>query len=379
VNVEITIERFADLREFDGALPNLERHTRCPVCSSAGGTDVTFLAASIATRWCQRCGHVYRSIRPSEEWYRDWYRSSWDTDGAVGSGAARLLLTSVRMARVARNPLSGIADVFAFCRPAFDRGAAVLDVGCGYGSMLRPFARAGCRTHGVEPSPHRARTARLLGAKVAQIPVEELTHETFNTTFDLVLTHHVLEHVVDPAEYLRRVSEVMSRGGWLYVAVPNAANDFFLQHAFYALHVHLFSRASLEHTLRVAGFAPERVSADHQLRILARLVNKSGVGDVPSDGGAIPPNEVDGVPSTESLLTRMFGPRYREYARRMMYCKWTILPPARMAREPYAVEWSPEREPLRDREIGFRSDDNFELPVVFTKRGGEGTTPFWVK
>jgi SAM-dependent methyltransferase len=249
-------------------------------------------------------------------------------------------------------------------------GAAVLDVGCGYGATLRTFAKADARTYGVEPSPHRARAARLLGAQVAPIPIEDLTPDTFGRRFELVVTHHVLEHVLDPHAYLRVVRNVLSPRGWLYIAVPNARNDFLLQHAFYALHVHLFSRASLEWVLARAGFIPQRVAEDHQLRILARRED-DGVTPRATDRGA--------MLKADEVLARMLGPRYRDYPGRETYCKWTLLPAARMARDAYRVEWSSARDPLRDRVIGMRFDEEFELPVVFEKRDTAGPTPFWVK
>jgi hypothetical protein len=50
-----------------------------------------------------------------------------------------------------------------------------------------------------------------------------------------------------------------------------------------------------------------------------------------------------------------------------------------MGREPYSVEWSPDRTPLADREIGFRAEGPPRLPATFRRRDGNGVTPMWVK
>jgi 2-polyprenyl-3-methyl-5-hydroxy-6-metoxy-1,4-benzoquinol methylase len=371
MEVEISIERFADLRELDGEPPEFVENSRCPICDEADGTDIAVLAGSLATRACHRCGHIYRARRPADEWYRDWYRSGWDSGGVAKAGRLQAVRDAVRMARTARDRDSGVEDVVSFCRPALGRRARVLDVGCGYGVALRALSKQGCKTFGLEPSPRRAQTASMLGANVSAVGVERLTRETFGTTFDLVTSHHVLEHVLDPHEYLERVRDVVEPGGWLYIGVPNADNDFLLQHAFYALHVHLFSRASLELALRRAGLAPQRIAEDHQLRILARREQE----DSPEGEG----EAAKGPPATERVLARMLGPGFEGRAGRDMYCKWSLLPPGRMAREPYSVEWSADRTPLRDRAIGFRSQGEARLPATFTRRGGNGATPMWVK
>jgi SAM-dependent methyltransferase len=233
---------------------------------------------------------------------------------------------------------------------------------------LRTFKRAGCQVYGIEPSPHRAAVARRLGAEVGDVPVEELDADAFGGPFDLVLTNHVLEHVVDVDRYVERVASVLRPGGHLYLAVPNAHNDFLLQHAFYALHVHLFARSSLEQVLVHGRFAPQRVAEDHQLRILARYEPERAVAErrAPVAG-----------PPDERLLERLVGPGWRERSGDTIHCKWSVVPVPRMLGEPYEVEWSPRREPMRERQVALRIERDGGLPVVFGDDGGP--TPFWVK
>jgi 2-polyprenyl-3-methyl-5-hydroxy-6-metoxy-1,4-benzoquinol methylase len=372
LNADITIERFSGLREMAPDLPPLEQHDACPVCDASAGVDLAELEGSLVTRMCDGCGHIFRSRRPPDAWFRDWYRSDWDTGEApADEGRVRTLLKALRWVRNARSDQTGIREPFEFCRAVIAKDARVLDVGCGYGGTLRPFAASGSKTHGIEPSPHRARIARLLGAEVRDIAIEELAPDTFGGPMDLVLTNHVLEHIVDPYEYLRRVRAVLRPGGHLFIGVPNAGNDFLLQHAFYALHVHLFSRSSLELLLRRAGFAVQRVAEDHQLRVLARRTD---------DADSAPPPVHGAAQDREQLLERLVGPRRAWQEGATIYCKWSLLPLSRMLSEPYAVEWSPDREPLAaDRVIGLCASGRPELPVVFKKRDSNGATPFWVK
>ena len=72
---------------------------------------------------------------------------------------------------------------------------------------------------------------------------------------------HVLEHLPDPVESLRQLSERIAPDGMIYVEVPNV-NDALLtlyeveackRFLFYKDHLQYFSRASLAETIRRAG------------------------------------------------------------------------------------------------------------------------------
>jgi 2-polyprenyl-3-methyl-5-hydroxy-6-metoxy-1,4-benzoquinol methylase len=368
MDVRVTIETLADLRELEGEPPALADHPACPLCGSAEGTDVAEIRGTLRTRWCHGCSHVFRSRRPDDDWFRDWYGSSWDAPAAAGRVGT--MLAAARLARAARSPETGFGEPLQFCRPVVQRGTRVLDVGCGLGATLRTFRRAGCEVFGIEPSPHRAAVARRLGAQVGDVGVEDLDADAFGGPVDLVLTNHVLEHVVDVDRYVERVASVLKPSGHLYIAVPNAHNDFLLQHAFYALHVHLFARSSLERVLRRAGFEPQRVAEDHQLRILARYEpDRAGEEVRPPVGG----------PPEERVLERLVGAGWHDRAGDTIHCKWSVVPVPRMLREPYAVEWSPRREPMRERQVSLRIDADGGLPVVFSGRDAGEPTPFWVK
>ncbi|MGB1103629.1 MAG: class I SAM-dependent methyltransferase [Crocinitomicaceae bacterium] len=45
-----------------------------------------------------------------------------------------------------------------------------------------------------------------------------------NERFDLIIMRHVLEHFLDPLTVLKRIREVLSEDGVLYIAVPNNLN-----------------------------------------------------------------------------------------------------------------------------------------------------------
>jgi SAM-dependent methyltransferase len=78
--------------------------------------------------------------------------------------------------------------------------------------------------------------------------------------FDLVTAHFVLEHVVDPAETLQRLTELLAPGGKLFFTVPDPLSntgDFLVVD-----HVNHFTASSLVKTCEASGLVPLTLSGD---------------------------------------------------------------------------------------------------------------------
>lgn len=103
-------------------------------------------------------------------------------------------------------------------------GAAVLEIGCGDGGNLLPWARRGCRVTGVDLCPGRIADARrFFAAMSVEARFEcadalELRRE--GRGYDLVIAHDVVEHVADKLRLLQAVRRLLAPGGVAFVAFP---------------------------------------------------------------------------------------------------------------------------------------------------------------
>lgn len=100
--------------------------------------------------------------------------------------------------------------------PAGSDGARFLDYGCGSPATLNAAREAGWSTTGVDFSP-------LVVDAVRRAEHDALFPEDLSDgqQFDLVRGNHVIEHVYDPSETLRRLVRLLKPGGALHLATPN--------------------------------------------------------------------------------------------------------------------------------------------------------------
>jgi SAM-dependent methyltransferase len=131
----------------------------------------------------------------------------------VGS---RAFFDEVERHRYAQEPY--IPDVVRFDRW---KGARVLEIGCGLGTDLLRFARAGAHVTGIDLTPRAVElTARRLELEGLRGDVRTGDAESLDFadgTFDLVYSHGVLHHTPDTARAFAEVHRVLKPGGMAIV------------------------------------------------------------------------------------------------------------------------------------------------------------------
>jgi len=93
----------------------------------------------------------------------------------------------------------------------------LLEVGCGTGAFGPAWGELGIPWQGVELNPESAAFARERGLRVEQ--GDFLQYE--GPPAEVVVASQVLEHVLTPRDFLRKLASVLRPGGLLHLDVPN--------------------------------------------------------------------------------------------------------------------------------------------------------------
>lgn len=154
------------------------------------------------------------------------------------------------------------------------RGRRFLDVGCGDGFVaVTVKKRDASEVWAVDKAaPQRDELGRPLLVAQHEIPFTRRLADVTNGDFDVVWCHHVLEHIEAPIEFLRALRAKLSPKGWLWITVPNMANN-----AVYSTgHIHNYLAPSLAAQLHMAGFGSAALKAWVQAGQLRMRVPREG-------------------------------------------------------------------------------------------------------
>jgi 2-polyprenyl-3-methyl-5-hydroxy-6-metoxy-1,4-benzoquinol methylase len=230
----------------------------CPVCAS-GSIRLRFTGFSNRNpadgkAWpvfeCLSCRHGFVNPRPSAEDLNAFYDSAYeayDERHAAEADDATVIAKAMSAGNLDGIPLP--------------EGKRVLDLGCGGGYFLNLCRQLGAMVQGIEPSQHGAAIARGQGIPVFEGTLEDFLSEHGEERFDIITSHHVLEHVPDPVGTLTKLRSLLTDGGLMKIMVPNADSPFALKlgadwHSVdLPIHLHQFSEKSLVKAAANAGLS----------------------------------------------------------------------------------------------------------------------------
>lgn len=237
---------------------------------------------------CEQCGTVFQNPRVATAdlglcYPPDYYDTLGDADAppaATPRGGLRGWLgAEVRRAVQAPAGASVLARVLARSRTLRERAFAglldaliprgstpgrALDAGCGAGRLLCLLARAGWDAEGLEWDARAAARARASSGRPVSVG-DFFGAPLPAAAFHLVVLHHVLEHLPDPAAAVLRAAQLLAPGGAVVFVYPNprALGARVFGASWYPWEVprHLVfpSTAALADLARRAGLAPVRV------------------------------------------------------------------------------------------------------------------------
>ncbi len=197
---------------------------------------------------------------------------------------------------------------------------SVVDVGAGQGSFLAHLAeRLGtriARAHGFDPAFRAAEAHLPPNVSVAATRLDTSAASALDFPVDVVVTRHVVEHVIDPVPFLAAPREWLAAPFTLLVETPNVGQTLErgLLHDFCYEHCTMLSETALAEILRRAGYERIRVERAFDGEYLLAFAAAPGA---PAPGGAGPVAAVAPRPAPGRLadVAARFVPEHRERLR----------------------------------------------------------------
>jgi len=275
----------------------------CDLCGSVKSKHFdtrSFRGLPVTNRLCSNCGLVYESPRLSDAeldaFYQAEYRQLYQ--GQEGPIVKDLLIQKARA-----------QGLLSFTSPHLPKLNHHLDIGCSSGLLLETFRSAyNCIAAGIEPGNDYRAHARLRGLDVFE-SLDALGQVTDPVQFDLISMAHVLEHIPDPAGYLRCLRETwLAPKGLLLLEVPN----LYAHDSFEVAHLYSFSEHTLRQILSKAGYKIVKLEVHGQPR---SEIIPLYITILASDAGN-PPKNWQVEPERNVRLKRTFGMLRRSFLSR---------------------------------------------------------------
>lgn len=134
------------------------------------------------------------------------------------------------------------------------KGQYVLEVACGNGEFLAEAVKRGPKEAvGVDPSTSDFKEGSFCLKKLL---FEETYLSHMSCPADILISRHMIEHILDPLDMLSKFHRALSADGILYLETPRL--DWILEnHSFFDFpyeHCAYYSDHFMEHLLKIAGF-----------------------------------------------------------------------------------------------------------------------------
>lgn len=100
----------------------------------------------------------------------------------------------------------------------------ILEIGCGDGGNLLPFAELGCQVTGVDMAETRIKQACSFfaehGKEATLIASDIFKLKDLEQQFDLILVHDVIEHISDKRKFISDTKRYLKPDGIIFMAFP---------------------------------------------------------------------------------------------------------------------------------------------------------------
>jgi 2-polyprenyl-3-methyl-5-hydroxy-6-metoxy-1,4-benzoquinol methylase len=210
--------------------------------------------------YCPACDHGYlvqEQVVDAKEYYGELYRQEYSHNAEAAATNAREIY------RVYKDYQQ---DRLHHIGPHLTSGSKLLEVGASSGQFLVHVKDKVAEVNAIELDKA---CCAFLGSELGIAAEAEFLEKSrfAGKTYDLVCAFQVIEHVEQPAEFLKTLRQATKKGGALFIEAPNLHDPLlsvwgvptYQKFFYHSAHLHYFTEASLRKVAEDAGFRPDQI------------------------------------------------------------------------------------------------------------------------
>jgi hypothetical protein len=235
--------------------------SQCPICGSARIDPAPSLEVySVEFRRCLDCDHFMVSRRPSAEFIEEFYTA----DSTYATVYRDKRTSETRVQQVSAPKAKWVVEQFSALYGRKPR--SLLDVGAGGGHFVRACRGLGIKARGIEINQLASEFCRTqFGFELEK--ADFIKDWRAFAPVDVITFWGVIEHVVEPLEFLKAAQSAVAQEEALVVAevprwdcfstaVQTSFPDSVFRHLNPVGHIHVFSDTSLAAAFESCGLGP---------------------------------------------------------------------------------------------------------------------------
>jgi len=214
--------------------------------------------------YCDACKHGFLALRENfneKQYYADSYRQEYSHNAEPTKTNAREIFDTYHGYQ---------RDRLAIISQYLSDDLSLLEVGASSGQFLNSIKNQVALVNAIELD--RDCCSFMQEELEIEADFEFLGNSKFaNKTYDLVCAFQVMEHVVNPAYFLKDLIRATKKGGTIFIEVPNLDdpllsiwdNTPYRKFFYHSAHLHYFTGNSLQQVAIDAGFLPKNIQVKY--------------------------------------------------------------------------------------------------------------------
>jgi 2-polyprenyl-3-methyl-5-hydroxy-6-metoxy-1,4-benzoquinol methylase len=140
-----------------------------------------------------------------------------------------------------------------YCNDILNNSKTILEIGSGHGEAIYNFDKIGYNVTGIEPDKKNV-TSINKKLKNSKCIVEKAETFSFEKKFDIIWLNHVFEHLTQPIQFLRKISNFLNDSGFIFIEVPSVEKKNDYRQFKTVPHAYNYSKSSLINISKKANY-----------------------------------------------------------------------------------------------------------------------------